>query len=156
MPGLNFIDRMISLCQMTEATTTAAEQNLVTRQSPRSPILLSEDANQAPVGTYVSQSMASCSVQVGPSQMADLRIQLGYIARHIICRSARELRPENMAKAISLLLELVVQSISLGPGSVADPGDLAKKHVLIWKSTVQALRMVCSSDERACQVLESN
>ena len=43
MPGLNFIDRMISLCQLTEAFCTVDVPHTMTSCSPRSPILLSEE-----------------------------------------------------------------------------------------------------------------
>ena len=54
-----------------------------------------------------------------------------------------------MAKTVNLLLELIIQSINLGHGqsSVANPGELAQKHMIIWKSAMSALRMVCGTRE---------
>ena len=75
--------------------------------------------------------------------MADLRIQLAYIAKHTLCRM-QELDAVNLGKVVTLLLEVIVQSnAQVFSVSAKERGAMVVKLILIWLSTMSSLRMIC-------------
>ena len=89
--------------------------------------------------------------------MTDLRIQLGYIVKHVVSRGT-ELDDANLGKVVTLVLQLLVQSSAVYKHSHhlnASPKQaLLEKLLVIWRSAIGALRLICGKSESACSVLD--
>ena len=101
MPGLNFLDRIVTLCRVIEGGKFANDDDE------------EEAAMEIGSGDVVAQDIvkraSSLRSSFGRTQMADLRVQLAYIGKHILCRM-QELDGVNLGKVVTLLLEVIVQS----------------------------------------------
>ena len=65
-----------------------------------------------------------------------------------------------MGRIITLLVELLIQSNStstpVGVSEFVRNESLARKHILIWHTTMSCLRMTVGQSEKTCTVLENH